>query len=203
LQTTVINETNPADFAAAVFDRALLAEERGDVQTAVREWDLYASAFTNPAVSSPAPYNLCYAAVTYEKTGQHAKADAALDSAGNAKFVDCLRFRGDVLDLRGDWAAAQIWYAKAVALGPSLPAGYYSWGVALARHGDFPGAAAKLKQANQAGPHWADPLKTWGDVLMRQSDRKQAIQKYDEALKYAPAWVQLKAAHDAAAKPSA
>jgi predicted negative regulator of RcsB-dependent stress response len=46
-------------------------------------------------------------------------------------------------------------------------------------------------------------LKTWGDVLMRQSDRKQAIQKYDEALKYAPAWVQLKAAHDAAAKPSA
>jgi tetratricopeptide (TPR) repeat protein len=203
LQTTVINETNPADFAAAVFDRALLAEERGEVQTAAREWDLYASAFTNPVVSSPFPYNLCYAAVTYEKTGQHAKADAALDSAGNAKFVDCLRFRGDVLDLRGDWAGAQIWYAKAVALGPSLPAGYYSWGVALARHGDFPGAAAKLKQANQAGPHWADPLKTWGDVLMRQSDRKQAIQKYDEALKYAPAWVQLKAAHDAAAKPSA
>ena len=49
-------------------------------------------------------------------------------------------------------------YAAAVTLAPDLPAGYYSWGVALARHGDLAGAEAKLKAANQRGPHWADPL---------------------------------------------
>ena len=198
LQTTAVDEKNLADVAQTAFDRALLAEERGDVPTAAREWDAYAAAFADPVISTAAPYTLCFAAVTYERTGQHAKADAALDSAGKLNFVDCLRFRGDVLDLRGDWAGAQAAYSKAVAIGPSLPAGYYSWGVALTRHGDLPGASAKLKQANQAGPHWANPLMAWGDVFMRQGDRRQALQKYDEALKYAPAWAQLKAARDAA-----
>jgi hypothetical protein len=40
-------------------------------------------------------------------------------------------------------------YAEAVALAPDLPAAYYSWGVALARHGDLAGAVAKLELANQ------------------------------------------------------
>jgi hypothetical protein len=38
-----------------------------------------------------------------------------------------------------------------VALAPDLPAGYFSWGVALAKHGDLPGAIAKLTAANQRG----------------------------------------------------
>ena len=95
---------------------------------------------------------------------------------------------------------AQAWYAKAVKLGPSIPSGYYSWGVALAKHGDLDGAAAKLKDANQKGPHWADPLKAWGDVLAKQGKTKEALVKYDEALKYAPNWKQLKEAREAAAK---
>jgi hypothetical protein len=43
----------------------------------------------------------------------------------------------------------------------AAPAGYYSWGLALARHGDLDGAKAKFTDANQRGPHWADPLKAW------------------------------------------
>jgi hypothetical protein len=39
-----------------------------------------------------------------------------------------------ILDHRGDWAGAQKSYADAVALAPDLPAGYYSWGGALAKH---------------------------------------------------------------------
>jgi tetratricopeptide (TPR) repeat protein len=87
-----------------------------------------------------------------------------------------------------------------VKLGPSIPSGYYSWGGALAKHGDLNGAAAKLKDANKKGPHWADPLKAWGDVLVKQGHTKEALVKYDEALKYAPNWKQLKEARDAAAK---
>jgi tetratricopeptide (TPR) repeat protein len=115
-------------------------------------------------------------------------------------MVDCYRFSGDGLDLRVDWAWAQDWYAKAMKLGPSTPAAYYSWGVALAKHGDLDGAAAKLKDANQKGPHWVDPLKAWGDVLVKQGKTKEALVKYDEALKYAPNWKQLEEARAKIAK---
>jgi tetratricopeptide (TPR) repeat protein len=46
---------------------------------------------------------------------------------------------------------AQKAYAEAVALAPDLPAAYYSWGVALAKHGDLNGAAAKLRDAIRRG----------------------------------------------------
>jgi hypothetical protein len=199
LKTISVDEKNVPDVAEAALDRAMLAEEQRDLKAAAKDWDTFAVAYANPSVSTANPNLICFAALTYEKTGQPAKADAALD-VGKLTFVDCYRFRGDLLDLRGDWADAQEWYAKAVKLGPSVPSGYYSWGLALAQHGDLDGAAAKLKLANQKGPHWADPLKAWGDVLVKQGHPKAALAKYDEALKYAPNWKQLKEARDTAAE---
>jgi tetratricopeptide (TPR) repeat protein len=200
LKTTPIDDKNPPDVAAAANARALLAEEEGDLKAASREWDAYVSLYANPTVLANGPGLICSATLTYEKTGQPAKADAALNAVGSLTFVDCYATKGDILDLRGDWAGAQEWYAKAVKLGPSIPSGYYSWGVALAKHGDLEGAAAKFKDANQKGPHWADPLKAWGDVLAKQGKPKEALAKYDEALKFAPNWKQLKEAREAAAK---
>ena len=200
LKTTTVDEKNLADVAAAAQDRAMLAEEAADLKAAAKEWDTFAAAYADPAVSTSNTQYICYAALTYEKTGQPAKADAALSAVGKLTFVDCYRFRGDLLDSRGDWAGAQEWYAKAVKLAPSVPSGYYSWGIALARRGDLDGAAVKLKDANLKGPHWADPLKAWGDVLARQGHLREALAKYDQALKYAPNWAALKAARDAAAK---
>jgi tetratricopeptide (TPR) repeat protein len=200
LKTTPVDEKNLPDVAGAAMDRALLAQESGDLKAAAKRWDGFAVAYANPTISTANPSYICYAAVTYEKTGQPAKADAALNPAGKLALVDCYRFRGDVLDLRGDWPAAQQWYANAVKLAPSIPSAYYSWGVALARHGEFDAAAAKLKDANQRGPHWADPLKAWGDVLSSQGKIKEALAKYDEALKYAPNWKQLKEAREALTK---
>jgi tetratricopeptide (TPR) repeat protein len=202
LKTTSVDTKDPASVAAIANVRAFLAEEAGDLKAAAREWDNYAVAYADPFVSANSSSQICFAAVTYEKTGQPAKADAALKPYGGAPFVDCYRFKGDVLDLRGDWAGAQEWYARAVKLGPSMPAGYYSWGMALFRHGDLEGAAAKFKDANHKSPHWADPLKAWGDVLVKQGNTKDALAKYDEALKYAPNWMQLKQARDSLAKPS-
>jgi tetratricopeptide (TPR) repeat protein len=196
LKVTPVDVNSHPDVAAAATARAVLAEEMGDFKTAAEQWDVYAGVYSDPLIATLNPAAICSAAVPYEKTGQHAKADAALNRVGELNFVDCRRFRGDVLDLRGDWVGAQEWYAKAVELGPNLPAGYYSWGVALARHGNLPEAAAKLEQANRKGPHWADPLKSWGDVLAKQGKVREARAKYDEALKYAPNWKQLKEARE-------
>jgi tetratricopeptide (TPR) repeat protein len=132
-----------------------------------------------------------------EAAGHPDRADAELRAGGH--FIDCYRYRGDILDHRGQWAAAQQAYADAVAIAPDLPAAYYSWGVALARHGDLTGAIGKFELAHARGPRWADPLKAWADVLAREANWRAAVAKYDAALKFAPAWAQARQARDSAA----
>ena len=201
LTTTTWDLKSAANKAQYYFTQALLAEELGDFPAAAKAWDGYAEEYALPAVATANPPIMCWAAPTYEKTGQAAKADAALAAplkeVGISTYVDCYRFKGDVLELRGDWAGAQVWYVRAVKLVPSSPAGYYSWGRALFKHGDLEHAAEKLQLAHQKGPTWADPLKAWGDVLLRQGNAKGALAKYEEALKYAPHWKQLVQARDA------
>jgi len=178
--------------------RGRLALEAGDIATAVVELDAFGTAYANSAVATNNPGYHCWIAPVEEAARRPDKADAFLKTAGT--FVDCYRFRADILDGRSNWPGAQTAYADAVELAPDLPAAYYSWGVALARHGDLVGAEAKLIDANKRGPHWADPLKAWGDVLVKQGNLKGALAKYDEALKYAPNWKQLKEAREALTK---
>jgi len=198
LQTSKPDARDPTIAAASHLVRGILASDSGDIARWVTEMETFLHAYEDPVVSWDNYGYDCWAAPAEEAAGHPEKADAVLDSGGT--FVDCYRFRGDILDHRGNWAGAQEWYDKAVALTPDLPAGYYSWGVALAKHGDLAGAQAKLTDANRRGPHWADPLKAWGDVLLRQGKTREALSKYDEALKYAPNWVALKEAREGAAK---
>ena len=125
LNTTPVDAKYTPDVAQATFVRALLAEEKSDLNAAVREWDAYVEAYANPSVRTNDPHTICYAAPSYEKAGQSTKAEAALNAVGTLTLVDCYRFRGDILDLRGDWQNAQAWYAKAVKLAPSIPSDYY------------------------------------------------------------------------------
>ncbi len=208
LQTIAASE-DPLEAGRMHFIRAELAEELGNETQAAMEVEAYDATMPDPTkrTSEAALFSLqdgvdndsCQIALIEETAGHAEKADAILADPAAAHFVDCQRFRGDILDHRGDWTRAQQAYAAAVALAPDFPAGYYSWGVALARHGDLAGAIAKLQAAHQRGPHWADPLKAWGDVLVKQGHPKDALSKYDEALKYAPDWAALKQARDAAA----
>jgi tetratricopeptide (TPR) repeat protein len=200
LKTATVDEKSVPDVAAAQEVQALLAEEEGDFKSAAAHWDLFSRAYANPEVSTHNPSDICQAALSYETTGQAAMADAALAAVGTLTFVDCYRLRGEVQELRGDWAGAQSAYAQAVKLAPSIPSGYYFWGVALAKHGELDAALVKLRQASEKGPHWADPLKAWGDVLARQQHWPEALARYDEALKYAPHWGALKRAREAAAR---
>jgi tetratricopeptide (TPR) repeat protein len=198
LKTLKADPKDPTIPAQSHFIRGLLAENAGDVPTAVSEMEAFEAAYADPAVASNYPGYKCWIAPAEEAAGHQKLADAVLLTAGT--FVDCYRFRADILASRGDWPGAQREYAKAVALAPDLPGAYYSWGVALARHGDLGAAEAKFKQASERGPHWADPLKAWGDLLANQRKMQDALAKYNEALQYAPNWKQLKEASEVAAK---
>jgi tetratricopeptide (TPR) repeat protein len=201
LKTATEDPDDVAGIALAHNVHGRLALEAGDTATAVTEMEAFGTAFENPSVSTENPGYQCWIAPAEEAAGHPDKADALLKSAGT--YVDCYRFRADILDTRGNWPGAQKAFAEAVALAPDLPAAYYSWGVALAKHGDLGGAEAKLKDANKRGPHWADPLKAWGDVLVKAGHGKDALVKYDEALKYAPNWKELKQARETLAKQKA
>ena len=202
LKTAVWDMKSSPDVANAALARAWLAEEDGDLTAAAIAWDVFAKAYTDPVVSVQSPSYICWAAMTFERTEQPNKADAALNAVGLLSHPDCFRFKADLLDLRGDWPGAQVWYGKAIKLSPSYPASYYSWGLALAKHKDPAGAAEQFRLANLRGPTWTDPLKSWGDVLTDLGKPKEALAKYDEALKYAPNWKQLKDAREALAKQS-
>jgi tetratricopeptide (TPR) repeat protein len=196
LETAQGDASDKSVAAISHFVRGRMAAEAGDTVGAAAEMEAFVESYSDPVVASNYPGYGCWVAPAEEYAGHPDKADAALKAGGH--YVDCYRFRADILDHRGDWAGAQKAYADAVAIAPDLPAAYYSWGLALGRHGDLAGEQAKLAEANRRGPHWADPLKAWGDTLARQGQWRAALVKYREALKYAPAWGQLRVALEAA-----
>jgi hypothetical protein len=198
IKTTKEDPHDPTIGAMTHFVRGRIAAVAGDTALAATEMEAFGTAYENPVVSANYPGYQCWIVPIEEAAGRQEKVDMLLKTAGT--FVDCYRFHADILESRGDWVGAQKVYAQAVALAPDLPAAYYSWGVALAKHGDLLDAESKLKDANQRGPHWADPLKAWGDLLGKQDKTKDALAKYDEALKYAPNWKELKDAREAAVR---
>jgi tetratricopeptide (TPR) repeat protein len=128
LKTTLEDPRDPTIGALTHFVLGRLAAEAGDAATAATEMEAFGAAFPEPAVVDNYPGYNCWIAPAEEAAGHPDKADAVLRTAGT--FVDCYRFRADILDGRGDWARAQKAYAEAVALAPDLPAAYFSWGVA-------------------------------------------------------------------------
>lgn len=192
LATSSRSEVAPDLEALTHFVRGYLATERGDGPTAAAEMEAFQTAYANPTVSSNYPGYGCWIAPAEALAGHADKADAALKTYG--RYVDCYRFRADILDRRGDWSGARQAYAAAIALAPDMPAGYQSWGLALARHGNLGGAEAQYAAAVKRGPGWADPHKAWGDALAAQGQWKAALAQYDQALALAPAWAALQQA---------
>jgi tetratricopeptide (TPR) repeat protein len=122
--------------------------------------------------------------------GNFAHAHELIDHSARDCYL-CIRARGNVAALEKNWSAAEQWYARAVALGPSLPFAYYEWAKMRAAKGDLDGAIAKLEIAHAKGPHFADPLELWGELLIAKNRSDLALAKFEEAAKYAPNWKRL------------
>ena len=188
LQTSPGAGTDPYVIAETAFVQGLMALDRQDYAAAATQFQTTNTLLTqNPSqmlnfVTQP----VCFLGLALGYTGHPKQADADIAQGGH--FVDCYRFQADMADHQGDWAPAQQDYQAAVALAPSLPQAYDSWGLALMRHQDYAGAILKFQAANQRGPHWCDPLEHWGDALAAQGKYQEAIEKYAEASKYTPGW---------------
>jgi tetratricopeptide (TPR) repeat protein len=122
--------------------------------------------------------------------GQFAAAEARL-KPGPADCYPCLRARAQVAALQKQDARADFWFARATAIGPSLPYAESEWGHALLDRDKPDDAIEKFAASNKKGPHFADPLEGWGEALMAKSQSHVALAKFTEAGKYAPNWGRL------------
>jgi len=122
--------------------------------------------------------------------GQFAEAEARLKPMP-ADCYPCLRARAQVAALQGQDARADWWFARAAAIGPSLPFAESEWGRALLDRGKPDAAIEKFVASNQKGPHFADPLEGWGEALMAKNQSHLALAKFADANKYAPNWGRL------------
>jgi tetratricopeptide (TPR) repeat protein len=103
----------------------------------------------------------------------------------------CLRVRGQMEALGKNWNGGAYWFARAVAIGPSIPFAETDWGQMLMSKGDLDGAIAKFAIAHRKGPHFADPLEMWGEALITKNRSDLALAKFEEAAKCAPNWKRL------------
>jgi tetratricopeptide (TPR) repeat protein len=100
----------------------------------------------------------------------------------------CLRQRGRVASLAGDWRAADRWFAEAVRLAPDIPHTYADWGESLLARGRPEEAIDKFERAHKLGPRFAEPLQFWGEALLKTGDTRGALRKFEAARPLAPAW---------------
>jgi tetratricopeptide (TPR) repeat protein len=196
LRLLSLDPKDPTTMASAAYVHGMLAEQDGRPDAAARAMEAYGALMASPDLSQGDQSYQCDVAHAEILAGNLARAAAALTAGG--RFVDCYRYHADLLDAQGDWPAAQAAYAAAVALAPDLPAAYYSWGLALARHNDRRGAIRKLQAAIRRGPNWAEPQAALGRLYAAEQRWFDAVRADDAALADAPAWQEVRDARDAA-----
>lgn len=188
LETSPGTEQDNFVVAQSAFVRAYIALDRRQFADALKQMRIVKSiaskdSSVQSAFESPAA---CWLALAEFRAGEGANADSDIRQGGH--YVDCYTFKGDIAEGRGQWSAAQKDYAAAVALAPSMPSPYESWGEALARRGRYAEAIVQFRLAQLKGPHWADPLEHWGEALAALGRFPEAVAKYQEAAIYAPQW---------------
>lgn len=193
-QAPVAGEVDGADFAefhyrmhAALGDWPSAVSDARQMADAYGIEKEYVKALGTIFVHTHAFPLLAYAQA---RNGDFTKAWATINTSPRDCY-NCLRARGQIAGLQGNWAVAANWFADAVKQAPSLPFSYADWGAMLLAKGDYDAAIAKFASAHDKGPHFADPLEMWGEALIAKNRSDLALAKFEDAAKYAPNWGRL------------
>src|SRR6185437_10844632 len=172
---------------ATLGDWASAASDAGQMAAAFTEEKEFAERFRATYANTHAMPLLAYAQA---RRGEFAKAWATI-GATPADCYDCIRARGQIDALHGNWIGAQYWFDRAVKQAPSIPFADADWGQMLMARGDLDGAIAKFDAAHRKGPHFADPLELWGEALIAKNRSDLALARFEDASRYAPSWGRL------------
>jgi tetratricopeptide (TPR) repeat protein len=129
-------------------------------------------------------------ALAIARKGDIAKARAMIDLTALDCAI-CLRTRGTIAGLAGDWQDADRWFARGARYAPSSPFVWADWGDSQLRRGAFDAATANFAHANQLGPNYPDALELWGEALIGKNRSDLALAKFQEAANNAPNWGRL------------
>jgi tetratricopeptide (TPR) repeat protein len=191
-------QTSPISITAGMWSMTRL-RIRTSVALAERDWPAAVATESDVAVLAAQFPGLAENKVTQldpgialalAHMGRFAAAEARLKPMPGDCYP-CLRARGQVAVLQGQYAGADLWFARAAAIAPSSPYAESEWGQALLERGQPDAAIEKFKLANQKGPRFADPLEGWGEALMAKNQSHLALAKFAQAEKYAPNWGRL------------
>lgn len=186
--------TTPVAIATRARTRLQMAAAREDWQAVIAQApaaeDLATRARTGNSLTQIGTVLRPWAAYAKAMTGDFAAAHVLIDRTP-ADCDLCLRMRGKIDAVEGNYGGADYWFARAVADAPSIPFAHEDWGRSLLVRGKPDEAIAQFTLANQKGPHFADPLEGWGEALMAKNQSHLALAKFVEAEKYAPNWGRL------------
>jgi tetratricopeptide (TPR) repeat protein len=109
---------------------------------------------------------------------------ASADSLSGARREIADRFQGQAISLkkRGDFAAARIWYERAIAIDPGYAKPVYNLGLLHEAAGEPDLAEGLYRQAIAFDPQYARPRHQLGYVLEARGDIDSAIAAYEEAV---------------------
>lgn len=119
---------------------------------------------------------------------------AALIATTPRTCYACVIARAEVFAAAGRAREADLVFAEAARLAPSLPTAHVEQARARLRRGDAAGALNSLREALRRGPRSAEAWKLQGDALARTGRWREAAAAYARATPLAPAWPALRQA---------
>lgn len=146
--------------------------------------------------------NLAALALSFAAHGDLVQARLAIaPTSSGCDF--CLRARGRISALAGDWQAADTAFRAAEQHGPRLPQTYTEWAEMLMANAAAVRAPAeasalreqareKLERARDLGPRFAEVHELSGKLLLMQHAPAQAIEEFETAARFAPKWAQTR-----------
>ncbi len=172
---------------------SLAARERLSLEDWSAAADGLAPIWTNPETL---PYEAATYVVALARAGRVAEAQAAIArvpsvpgwSPGIADRFAFLIARAVTADAAGRRAEADTLFARAAALGPSLPQAREAWSRALLARGDAAGALKQARLAVKASPRWPDAHRAQGRALHALRQDADAAKAYARAAKLSPNW---------------